>query len=233
VLDNLFDERPIERFWFLETIARLPYFSYISCLHLYESLGWWRASELRKIHNAQEWNELHHLLIMESLGGNAQWSDRFVAYHTAVAYYFFLVALFFGSPKAAYQFMELLELHAVDTYTAFVQENQAHLAELPPPEVARSYYSTGNMYMFDDFQMRAPGSRRPPCDSLLDVFQNICDDEGQHVDTMRACQNYAAVGTRLVSPHLDNGASGEAAVDAELKREHWNQWASGINEEKK
>ena len=42
-LDNLFDGRPIQRFWFLETIARIPYFSYISMLHLYESLGWWRA----------------------------------------------------------------------------------------------------------------------------------------------------------------------------------------------
>jgi hypothetical protein len=42
-LDNLFDGRPIQRFWFLETIARIPYFSYVSMLHLYESLGWWRA----------------------------------------------------------------------------------------------------------------------------------------------------------------------------------------------
>ena len=28
----------------------MPYFSYISMLHLYESLGWWRAgAELRKV----------------------------------------------------------------------------------------------------------------------------------------------------------------------------------------
>jgi len=39
LLDGLFDERPIQRFWFLETIARIPYFSYISMLHLYESFG--------------------------------------------------------------------------------------------------------------------------------------------------------------------------------------------------
>lgn len=32
VLDELFDERPIARFWFLETIARIPYFSYVSDL---------------------------------------------------------------------------------------------------------------------------------------------------------------------------------------------------------
>jgi hypothetical protein len=50
-LDNLFDGRPIQRFWFLETIARIPYFSYISMLHLYESLGWWRAVGEYKMNN--------------------------------------------------------------------------------------------------------------------------------------------------------------------------------------
>ena len=60
-LDTLFDERPIQRFWFLEVIARIPYFSYVSMLHLYESFGWWRGPELRKVHNAEEWNELHRL----------------------------------------------------------------------------------------------------------------------------------------------------------------------------
>ena len=53
VLDELFDGRPIARFWFLETIARIPYFSYVSMLHLYESFGWWRGVELRKVHNAE------------------------------------------------------------------------------------------------------------------------------------------------------------------------------------
>lgn len=53
LLDVLFDERPIPRFWFLETIARIPYFAYVSMLHLYESFGWWRAVELRKVHAAE------------------------------------------------------------------------------------------------------------------------------------------------------------------------------------
>jgi hypothetical protein len=30
--------------------------------------------------------------------------------------------------------------------------------------------------------------RRPPCESLLDVFMNIRDDEVEHVKTMHACQ---------------------------------------------
>ena len=34
VIDLLFEDRPLSRFWFLETVARMPYFSYISMLHL-------------------------------------------------------------------------------------------------------------------------------------------------------------------------------------------------------
>ena len=34
----------------VQVVARMPYFSYISMLHLYESLGWWRAgAELRRV----------------------------------------------------------------------------------------------------------------------------------------------------------------------------------------
>ncbi|KAJ9518719.1 hypothetical protein QJQ45_018695 [Haematococcus lacustris] len=162
LIDVLFENRPIQRFWFLETVARMPYFSYISCLHLYESLGWWRAAaELRKIHFAeltiittiittvipgittitiiiltivtidhdlqvhgmmgpapcmvfaQEWNELHHLQIMESLGGDQLWFDRFVGYHSAIVYYWVLVLLYVASPSLAYTFSELLEVSAV------------------------------------------------------------------------------------------------------------------------
>jgi hypothetical protein len=65
--------RPIQRFWVLETVARIPYFAYISILHLYESLGFWRAgAELRKVHFAEEWNELHHLQVNRGGGGARQ-----------------------------------------------------------------------------------------------------------------------------------------------------------------
>ena len=67
--------------------------------------GWWRNHELRKIHYAEEDNELHHLLIMESLGGNSLWSDRFMGYHAAIVYYWALILTYLGSPRVAYQFM--------------------------------------------------------------------------------------------------------------------------------
>ena len=91
--------------------------------------------------------------------------------------------------------------------------------------------------MFDDFQMCPPGTRRPPCDSLLDVFTNICDDEGQHVETMRACQDYSAVGERVVSPHVNEGVEGlfsteQAQLNIRNKRESWKKWAAEVSKMK-
>ena len=203
ILDKFYNERPIARFWFLETVARIPYFSYVSMLHLYESLGWWRQASLRQVHGAEEWNELHHLLIMETLGGDKIWFDRFLGHHCAVLYYWLLIATYLYSPKVAYQFMELLEAHAVDTYDTFVNENEESLKSIPSPEIAVEYYTGEDLYQFDDFQStRPPGSRRPPCDNLYDVFCNIRDDEVEHVSTMKACQDYSTIGKIVVSPHL-------------------------------
>ncbi len=71
----------------------------------YESLGWWRRSaEMKRVHFAEEWNEFHHLLIMESLGGDQRWVDRFFAHHAAIAYYWILVALWLLSPSLSYNF---------------------------------------------------------------------------------------------------------------------------------
>lgn len=68
-----------------------------------------------QVHFAEEWNEFHHLLIMESLGGDQRWSDRFFAQHSAVAYYWVLIGLWLLSPTLAYNFSQLIEAHAVDT----------------------------------------------------------------------------------------------------------------------
>ena len=45
VIDFAYNGRDIQRFYVLETIARVPYFSYLSCLHLYETLGMRKNSE--------------------------------------------------------------------------------------------------------------------------------------------------------------------------------------------
>eukprot|EP01025_Chloroclados_australasicus_P068550 TRINITY_DN9526_c1_g1_i4.p1 TRINITY_DN9526_c1_g1~~TRINITY_DN9526_c1_g1_i4.p1 ORF type:complete len:367 (-),score=27.39 TRINITY_DN9526_c1_g1_i4:398-1498(-) len=195
-LDFFYKDRPIARFWTLEVVARIPYFAYTSMLHLYESLGWWRAgATLRKLHFAEEWNELHHLQIMETLGGDHAWFDRFVAYHSAVVYYWLVIVYYLISPKHSYHFMEMVEGHARDTYAEFILQNQTKLADLLPPRVACEYYLSKDLYMFDSFQMtteqdgtHTKNIRRPSCETLLDVFNNIRDDEMEHVKTMDACK---------------------------------------------
>ena len=53
---------------------------------------------------------------MEALGGDRLWVDRFIAQHAALVYYWTLILFFMFSPKNAYNFSELVENHASDTY---------------------------------------------------------------------------------------------------------------------
>jgi ubiquinol oxidase len=145
MLDIVFEGKYVpSRFFLLETVARMPYFSYIAMLHLYETLGFWRRSaDMKRIHFAEELNEFRHLLIMESLGGDQRWWVRFMAQHSAIAYYFGLCILFWISPSLSYKFSELLETHAVNTYSQFLDENEELLKDLPPSLAAIDYYALG------------------------------------------------------------------------------------------
>ena len=119
-----------EKFYVFENVARIPYFAYLSVLHLRESLGnrgFLSGSEPSKeaneerietmrTHYAQADNEMHHLLIMEALGGNSRGIDRFVAHTMAFFYYWFVAAVFFWNEKAAYHLNEIIEDHAYRTY---------------------------------------------------------------------------------------------------------------------
>lgn len=190
-LDVCFEGRPISRLYFLESVARIPYFSYITMLHTYETLGWWRRNtEQKRIHFAEEMNELNHLLIMEYLGGDQEWSVRFLAQHSSIVYYFVLIGLWVISPSLAYGFSELIESHAVDTYAEFAESNREILQSMSVPQSARDYWESADLYIFDEFQsQRVKGSRRPVLNNLYDVFCTIRDDEAEHVATMRACQD--------------------------------------------
>ena len=61
---------------------------------------------------------------MEALGGDQKWSDRFFAQHAAVFYYWILVSMWLLSPSIAYNFSQLIEAHAVDTYGEFRDANE-------------------------------------------------------------------------------------------------------------
>lgn len=198
VLDAFYSDRHYARFYVLETIARVPYFAFVSVLHMYESFGWWRRADYLKIHFAESWNELHHLLIMEALGGNERWFDRFLAQHIAVFYYFMAAFMYALSPRMAYHFSECVEKHAYSTYDKFITLQGEDLKNLPAPEVAIKYYTEGDLYLFDEFQTdRVPCTRRPKIENLYDVFINIRDDEAEHCKTMKACQ----IPGSLQSPH--------------------------------
>lgn len=214
-------DRPYARFYALETIARVPYFSYTSVLHLYETFGWLRKSEYIKVHFAESWNELHHLKIMEELGGNREFSDRFIAQHMAFFYYWLVVGVYIAAPAVACEAlisvstvtlpMPLLddlnknvELHAYNTYRTFIEEHAEELRGIPAPQVAKDYYGDAERYMFDAFQSDrvlgdASGSasrRVPVIETLHDVFCNIRDDEMEHADTMRKLQRDVTLSSR-------------------------------------
>lgn len=158
---------------------------------------------------------MHHLLIAEALGGSDRFSDRFLAQHLAVAYYWITVGLYLVSPRMAYNLMEQIEEHAFHTYDDFVSKHGDELAALPVPDVARRYYETGDLWLFDEFQSGGSqvGSRRPRLQSLRDVFEAIRDDEGQHAATMRLCQT---AGT-LRSPHDAEDRTAEPACGSAIE----------------
>mmetsp|Transcript_19029 Transcript_19029/g.30779 ORF Transcript_19029/g.30779 Transcript_19029/m.30779 type:complete len:190 (+) Transcript_19029:233-802(+) len=117
------------------------------------------------------------------------WRDRFLAQHSALLYYVVLLGLWLVSPALAYNFSELIEAHAVDTYAQFAEQNKAALRLLPAPRIAKAYYESEDLYLFDEFQTARPrSSRRPEIRTLYDTFLAIRDDEGEHVATMKECQ---------------------------------------------
>ena len=199
--DGGVSQRTYARFYVLETIARVPYFSFLSALHLWETVGWWRQADYLKVHFAQTFNELHHLLIMEALGGNDKYVDRFFAQHAAVFYYMYCLVVYLFSPRMAYNFQEQVEEHAFATYDNFLKTHGDALRELPAPSPARAYYTYGDLYLFHEFQTETevPDFRRPRVETLYDTFVAVRDDEAEHMKTMAACQT--ADGIR--SPHSE------------------------------
>ncbi|KAH8060637.1 ubiquinol:oxygen oxidoreductase [Aureococcus anophagefferens] len=161
-------ERDFARFYVLETVARVPYFAYLSAD-----------------------NELHHLLIMESLGGNSSAVDRTLAQTMAFFYYWYVTVVYSFSEPAAYHLSELIEDHAFNTYDGFLRDHGPKLKGMPVPDIARKYYERDDPFLFDQFcTVKEPDGgeftsrSRPPLESLYDVFVNIRNDEKEHWKTL-------------------------------------------------
>jgi ubiquinol oxidase len=123
-----------------------------------------------------------------------------------------LVGLWLLSPSLAYNFSELIEAHAVDTYAEFAEANKERLKAIPAPVVAKAYYNGACLWMFDEFQTDGKETvRRPKIETLYDTFCAIRDDEGEHVKTMHVCQDDSAV---LASPNAAKAAAAAASLAA-------------------
>ena len=112
-------KRDFARFYVLETVARVPYFAYLSVMHLRETFGERGIGDRMRTHYAEADNELHHLLIMEALGGNANAVDRFIAQTMAFFYYWYVTVVYFFSEQAAYHLSELIEDHGTLHFSIF------------------------------------------------------------------------------------------------------------------
>ena len=159
--------------------------------------------------------ELHHLLIMESLGGYSSIVDRTIAQSMAFGYYWYVVAVYAFSEPAAYHLSELIEDHAYDTYDGYLKEHESMLKQLPVPDIARKYYIQDNPFLFDQFctvknknEDGGFSTRRPTLESLYDVFVNVRDDEKEHWKTlcnlvqyndMQGIENKLVQGTKPIS----------------------------------
>ena len=88
------------------------------CKHIfpkYDCLNPYTTCSHLQVHFAEEWNELHHLQIMESLGGDQLWWDRFLAQHSAIFYFWVLILFYTFAPRMAYVFSELVEVSSSAT----------------------------------------------------------------------------------------------------------------------
>ena len=123
VLDFIYSDRHLQRFWVLEVIARSPYFAFLSVLHFKESLGIKNETTmfLMKEHFYQAINETEHLKEMEKRGGDKFWIDRFLARHLVLVYYWIMVIYYFCSPTNAYDVNIKIEEHAFNTYTKYLK----------------------------------------------------------------------------------------------------------------
>jgi len=189
----LYDGNDYARFFVLETVARVPYFAYLSVMHLRETFGSRDPGdgERMRTHYAEADNELHHLLIMEELGGNASVVDRTLAQAMAFSYYWYVIGVYSISEQAAYHLSELIEDHAFNTYDGFLRDHGPKLKGMPVPDIARKYYERDDPFLFDQFcTVKEPDGgeftsrSRPPLESLYDVFVNIRNDEKEHWKTL-------------------------------------------------
>ncbi len=147
-----------------------------------EMLGLSSHAEYMRLHFSESDNELHHLKIMEELGGNSSLLDCLLSQSIAFSYYWVVVFLYLLSPSTAYNLNQHIEEHAYDTYDDFLKKNADMLAQEPAPICAHQYYSNSKLYPLNELKGTNMDidPARPKVETLYDVFCCIRDDEGRH-----------------------------------------------------
>mmetsp|Transcript_13051 Transcript_13051/g.39020 ORF Transcript_13051/g.39020 Transcript_13051/m.39020 type:complete len:298 (-) Transcript_13051:101-994(-) len=216
-VDLAYEGRDYARFYVLEVLARVPYFSYLTVLHFRETFGARDADHVARtrVHFSEADNELHHLLIVEALGGNASAVDRALAQTLAFGYYWYVCACYAANPRLAYHLSELIEDHAYHTYDAFLRDHGDALRAEPAPAVATAYYGAA------PFGADADAPAPTPPATLYDVFERIRDDERAHWSNLVSLVQFEsleaagpATPTRACAPEDDAclAATDECAV---------------------
>lgn len=175
---DFFYDYSYRRFFVLEVIARIPYFSYLSVLHLCQTLGWHPALEQMDLHYKETMNEEYHLLIMENLGGGKNWYDRVLVNILGVFYYWIAASLYIISPSSGYYLMEVIEKHAAHSYTDFLKLKEKELKKISANGIALKYYYSSQARM-----TKVP--KKEDKISLYQIFESIKNDELVHVSDMR------------------------------------------------
>jgi ubiquinol oxidase len=197
IMDFLFPD-PYRHFFVLETVARIPYFSYLSVLHLYQSLGKHPSLELLDLHYKETVNEEYHLLIMEELGGNKNWFDRLIARFIGVVYYWFMVILYLIFPSSGYFMMEQIEAHATKSYTKFLKSEGEALKNQKAGKIALRYYFSEKARMTSNQESSNQDI------SLYEIFKSIRDDEIEHCKKMNFCSNMSSLYSQNPGIELEN-----------------------------
>jgi ubiquinol oxidase len=163
------------------------------------------------LHFHQAVNEEYHMLIMEDLGGGDKWLDRFFARSLGIFYYWINCSLYLLFPSSGYYLMELVENHAAQTYTDFLQTKASSLKQTPASQISREYF----------FSKHARATTPPEITKDLDmysVFESIRDDEQVHANDMKNCTNLPSLSGK--TPGIELRGAPEPTENKHQKRGH-------------
>jgi ubiquinol oxidase len=191
VINKLYRGRPFARFYVLETLACVPHYVHLSVLNLYKNFGFWRQVDWLESHVSESWNELQHLLIMETLEGDKFWYDRLLARSLTIVYYWMLMVVYVVHPQGIDRFRELLATHAYDDYSNFLDECKQELITRPAPRLTSEDGQEKDFFLLDAFGTDAT-EYYPPTTNLYDVFSAIQAQEMECIKMMLACQKSSA-----------------------------------------